>query len=40
MRGSLQLVDAYQTTFEERKAISKLIEKNIKTSKETGMTLI
>jgi hypothetical protein len=37
MRGGLQLHDAYDTTFEERKAISEMVKDNIKTTKETQL---
>jgi hypothetical protein len=40
MRGSLQLKDAYDTTYEERKAIGKQIEENFKNTKETGISFI
>jgi len=37
MRGGLQLKDAYNTTFDERKAIGKMIEGNLKTTKESHL---
>jgi|ETNmetMinimDraft_22_1059887.scaffolds.fasta_scaffold307780_2 hypothetical protein len=40
MRGGLQLEDAYNTSWEEREAIAKLVEKNLKTTKETGISFV
>jgi len=40
MRGGLQLKDAYETTFEERKSIGDLVEENFKNTKETGISFI
>lgn len=40
MRGSLQLADAYESTFEERSIIGKQIEENFKNTKETGLSFI
>jgi len=40
MRGSLQLQDAYNTTYDERKAISVQVEENLKNTKDTGITFI
>jgi hypothetical protein len=40
MRGGLQLEDAYNTNWEEREAIAKLVEKNLKTTKETGISFV
>jgi hypothetical protein len=37
MRGGLQLKDAYETTFQERKSISAMIKENLKTTKDSGL---
>jgi len=37
MRGGLQLENAYDTTYEERKAISKMVESNLKTTKDSHL---
>jgi len=36
MRGGLQLDGAYYTTHQERKAISKMVDENLKITKESG----
>jgi hypothetical protein len=40
MRGGLQLSDAYNTTPEERELIGKMVENNIKMTKETRINFI
>jgi len=40
MRGGLQLRDAYDTTYEERQKIGKLVERNMETTKKTGINFI
>jgi len=37
MRGGLQLENAYDTTYEERKSISKMVESNLKTTKDSHL---
>lgn len=37
MRGGLQLPDAYDITFEERKAISEMVKDNMKTTKDSQL---
>jgi hypothetical protein len=37
MRGGLQIHDAYNSTFEERKSIAKLVEENLKVTKDSKM---
>lgn len=37
MRGGLQLQDAYDTTFQERKAISEMVKENLKTTKDSQL---
>jgi hypothetical protein len=34
MRGGLSLIDAYETTSEDREIISRLIEENLETAKK------
>jgi hypothetical protein len=36
----MQIHDAYESTFEERKAISKLAERNLETTKKSGISFI
>jgi len=40
MRGGLQLRDAYDTVPEEREKIAKLVERNMETTKKTGINFI
>ena len=37
MRGGMQLQDAYQSTYDERKAIGKMIDENLKITKDSKM---
>lgn len=37
MRGGLQIADAYDTTFEERKSISEMVKDNMKTTKDSQL---
>jgi hypothetical protein len=37
MRGGMQLKDAYESTYDERKAIGKMVDENLKITKESGM---
>ena len=37
MRGGMQLHDAYQSTYDERKAIGEMVDENLKTTKESKM---
>jgi len=39
-RGSMQIHDAYNSTHEERKAISKLAERNLETTKKSGISFV
>jgi hypothetical protein len=36
MRGSLSLSEAYETSFEDREVMSKLIDENLKIANESG----
>jgi|TARA_B100001094_G_scaffold44440_1_gene39216 hypothetical protein len=37
MRGGMQLHDAYNSTYEERKSIGKMVDENLKITKESKM---
>ena len=39
-RGSMQIHDAYDSTYDERKAISKLAERNLETTKKSGISFV
>lgn len=39
-RGSMQIHDAYESTYQERKAISKLAERNLETTKKSGISFV
>jgi len=39
-RGSMQIHDAYESTYQERKAISKLAERNLETTKKAGISFV
>ena len=39
-RGALQIHDAYESTHDERKAISKLAERNLETTKKSGISFV
>jgi len=40
MRGGLQLHEAYHTTLEERKLISKMVENHMKVTKDSGVNFL
>ncbi len=37
MRGGVTLVEMYNTDYEDREVIAKIIEQNLETTKKTGM---
>ena len=37
MRGGMQLADAYESTYDERKAIGKMVDENLKITKESKL---
>ncbi len=37
MRGGMQLSDAYESTYDERKAIGKMVDENLKITKESKL---